>query len=101
MFAFAAPTPPVTTRVDVLDLIPAEHREEAERFFRGLAVQAEVNGVTVAEVLADVLRPHLRVLRRALGVEAYEEKALTITDTRGNKVSFALAEPDTRHLRTA
>jgi hypothetical protein len=96
---FAAPTPRITERVNALDLIPDEHREEAARFFERLAVHAEQRGVTIAEALADALRPHLRVLRRSLGVEAFEERALTITDAAGNEISFALREPDTRQLR--
>lgn len=87
--------------VNVFDLIPAEHRVEAERFFRALAVDAQLKGITVAEALADALRPHLRVLRRGMGVEAFEEQALSIADARGNRLSFALNEPDTRHLRPA
>lgn len=98
---FAAPTPKIVERIEIFDLIPAEHQEDARRFFQEIAIEAEIRGVTVAEVLADALRPHLRILRRALGVEAFEERALTIVDTRGNEVSFALAEPDTRHLRAA
>jgi hypothetical protein len=87
--------------VDALDLVPAEHREEAARFFRALAIDADLRGVTVAEALADALRPHLRVLRRGMGIEAFEERALTINDVRGNALSFALTDPDTRHLRAA
>jgi hypothetical protein len=90
-------TPPV----NLFDLIPAEQHAEVERFFRSLKFEADLRGITVAEALADVLRPHLRVLRRQMGVEAYEERSLTITDTRGNTLSFALAEPDTRHLRAS
>lgn len=75
----ATPDPVASQPISVFDLIPAEHHAEAERFFRELTLSAQINGVTVAEALADALRPHLRVLRRAMGVEAYEEQALTIT----------------------
>lgn len=95
---FAAPLPVVTQQINILDLLPTEHRAEAEQFFRELKVAADIRGVTVAEALADALRPHLRVLRRAMGIEAYEESALTITDLRGNALSFALSEPEARHL---
>ena len=95
---FAAPAPAGAEPINILELIPAEHRAEAERFFREIAIEADLSGITVAEALANVLRPHLRVLRRAMGVEAFEERALTITDVRGNLLSFTLVQPDTRHL---
>ena len=98
---FAAPITGTSETVNVLDLIPEEHRPEAERFFASLTMEAQIRGITVAEALADALRPHLRVLRRAMGIEAFEERAITITDTRGNELSFALLEPGTRHLSAA
>ena len=98
---FAAPAPAGAEPVNVLDLIPAEHHAEAERFFRGLAIEADLSGITVAEALANALRPHLRHLRRAMGVEAFEERALTIKDVRGVELCFTLVQPDERHLRAS
>ena len=98
---FAAPFSTPADAVNLLDLIPAEQHAEAKQFFRELTLMADVRGITIAEALADVLRPHLSVLRRGLGVEAFEERAMTITDMRGNELSFVLTEPDTRHLQSA
>jgi hypothetical protein len=95
---FAAPAPSITEFVNALDLIPEEHRPAACAFFASVQAQAQERGVSPAEVLADVLRPHLQILRRRLGVEAAEETALTITDPLGMAVSFALIDPATRCL---
>lgn len=85
--------------VNAFDLIPEEHHDDARLFFHALRMDADQRGVTVAEALADVLRPYLRVLRRNLGVEAFEERGLTVQDARGNILEFAFIDPATRRLR--
>lgn len=82
--------------VDLFDLLPPEQRDETARFFRLVAFEAYLRGVPVAEALANALVPHVLALRRVLGVEAWEESSLCVTDRQGNRVSFPLSDPDAR-----